>query len=246
MFVQPKDYENEFVDEPHAKRSKKETSVLLKECCLGLTNVQQYRCPPGGQSEPPARAFVNPPMFGTTLQQARSVIHSLSRSDNKGRCPSPSEQMVPAYSGAQACRYPPTIISKPYYHTTYNEPPNKSVVNDIMVRQVHAMEQKNIPFTFLVGDLPTYKMIVQLKSENPNLFTNITPILGAFHQQMSYIHAIYKRFKGSGMSDTLVAAGVVVEGSVEQALQGKHYRKGSTVHYAVERSFDKPTYSNIA
>ncbi|KAK1899167.1 hypothetical protein KUDE01_018689 [Dissostichus eleginoides] len=69
------------------------------------------------------------------------------------------------------------------------------------------MRKKNIPFSFLVGDLPTYKTIVQLKAENPEMYKDIIPILGAFHQQMSYIYAIYKRFKGSGMADTLVTAG---------------------------------------
>ena len=64
------------------------------------------------------------------------------------------------------------------------------------------------------------------KAENLELFKNIIPILGAFHQQMSYIYAIYKRFKGSGIDDILVAAGIVAEGSVDQALQGKHYRRG--------------------
>lgn len=43
---------------------------------------------------------------------------------------------------------------------------------------------------------------------------------------MSYMYVIYKRFKGSGPADTLVTAGVVVDGSVDQALQGKHYRRG--------------------
>ena len=32
--------------------------------------------------------------------------------------------------------------------------------------------------------------------------------------------------RGSGMAETLVAAGIVVEGSVDQALRGKHYRRG--------------------
>jgi len=74
--------------------------------------------------------------------------------------------------------------------------------------------------------MPTYKTIVQLKAEKHEYFVNIIPMLGAFHQQMSYIYAIYKQFKGSGMADVLVAAGVVVEGSVDQALRGKHYRLG--------------------
>ena len=83
-----------------------------------------------------------------------------------------------------------------------------------------------MPFAFLTGDLPTHKLIVQLKAENPVTFEKITPILGAFHQQMSYMYSLYKRFKGSGMADTLVEAGVVVGGSVDAALRGKHYRRG--------------------
>ena len=95
-----------------------------------------------------------------------------------------------------------------------------------MLKLVEAMRQKNIPFFFLVGDMPTYKLVTQLKEENPHQFKDIVPILGTFHQQMSYIYAIYKRFKGSGMADTQVTAGIVAEGSVDQALQGRHYRRG--------------------
>ncbi|KAI4827014.1 hypothetical protein KUCAC02_030442, partial [Chaenocephalus aceratus] len=124
--------------------------------------------------------------------------------DNNGtRPPPPHEQQVPAYSGAQSCHHTPPNKSKPYYHTTYNEPPCKSVVYDIMVKLVEAMHKKNIPFSFLVGDLPTYKTTVQLKAENSEMYKDLIPILGAFHQQMSYIYAIYKRFKRSGMADTL-------------------------------------------
>lgn len=162
--------------------------------------------------------MVDLPVNGTAPQRARSVIHALSRIDTDGSRPPPQEQRIPGYSGAQSCHHLPHNKSKPYYHTTYNEPPSKPVVHDIMVKLVTAMHKKNIPFSFLVGDLPTYKTIVQLKAENAQMFKDIIPILCAFHQQMSYIYAIYKRFKGSGMADTLVTAGVLVEGSVDQAL----------------------------
>ncbi|KAI9517796.1 hypothetical protein NQZ68_000965 [Dissostichus eleginoides] len=188
--------------------------------------MKSLLCPPGSKSDPPARTRVDPPVNGTVLQRARCVIHALSRVDNNSTRPPPHEQQVPAYSGAQSCRHTPPDKSKPYYHTTYNEPPSKSVVYDIMVKLVEAMRKKNIPFSFLVGDLPTYKTIVQLKAENPEMYKDLIPILGAFHQQMSHIYAIYMRFKGSGMADTLVTAGVIMEGSVEQALRGKHYRRG--------------------
>ena len=88
------------------------------------------------------------------------------------------------------------------------------------------MKDKGMPFSFLVGDLPTYKLILELKTENLDKFLNIVPIIGAFHQQMSYIYVIYKRFLSSGVSDILVSAGVIVEGSVDQALNRKHYRWG--------------------
>ena len=106
----------------------------------------------------------NPPVDGSAPQRVCSVIHALARIDNHGTRPLPEEQRVPGYSGAQSCCHPPPNKSKPYYHTTYNEPPSKSVLNDIMLKYVEAMRQKNIPFYFLVGDLPTYKTITQIKA----------------------------------------------------------------------------------
>ena len=58
-----------------------------------------------------------------------------------------------------------------------------------------AMKERNIPFSFLVGDLPTYKDILSLQSEIPKLFKNIIPIIGTFYQQMSYIHAVCRVFE---------------------------------------------------
>ena len=57
------------------------------------------------------------------------------------------------------------------------------------------------------------------------MFENIYPHLGPFHMHKSYLSAMNKRFSGSGLSDILVAAGVIVGGSVEQALRGDHYKQ---------------------
>ena len=54
----------------------------------------------------------------------------------------------------------------------------------------------------------------------------LIPFIGALYVQMSFIYAIYKRFKGYGISDLLVAAGVIADGSVDQALRGKHFNRG--------------------
>ena len=64
---------------------------------------------------------------------------------------------------------------------------------------------------------------------------------------MSFIYAIYKRFKGSGISDVLVAAGVIADGSVDQALRGKHFKRGvrclrlfyeTLVHHAIDKRLE--------
>ncbi|KAK1901766.1 Low-density lipoprotein receptor-related protein 2 [Dissostichus eleginoides] len=80
MFVQPESYMKP--DEEPAVRliKKKEISAQLKQKCIELTNVHQYRCPPGSKSEPPARTRVDPPVNGTVLQRARcqQYLHCLA------------------------------------------------------------------------------------------------------------------------------------------------------------------------
>lgn len=220
MFVQPEKYKNKPNEESATSLTKKrEISEQLSQICAELMQVYQCKCPIYSKREPPAHPIIDTPVNGTSVQRARSVIHTLSRANNDGTRSSPHEQLVLAYCGAQSCRHPLYENSKPYYHTTYNQLPSKSVMHDIMVKLlVKAMREKYIPFSFLVGNMPTYKTILQLKAVNPKLFRDTIPILGTFHHQMSYIYAIYKRFKGSRMAETLVTAEVIVEGSVDQAL----------------------------
>ncbi|KAK1894270.1 putative fatty-acid--CoA ligase fadD25 [Dissostichus eleginoides] len=92
MFVQPESYEKKPDEEPAVRLlKKKEIFAQLKQKRIELTNVHQYRCPPGSKSEPPARTRVDPPVNGTVLQRARCVIHALSRLDNNGIRPPPHE-----------------------------------------------------------------------------------------------------------------------------------------------------------
>ena len=51
---------------------------------------------------------------------------------------------------------------------------------------------------------------------------NIIHIIGTFLQQMSFIYALHKRFKCSGLNDILVTAGIVVQGWVDHALRDRH------------------------
>lgn len=87
---------------------------------------------------------------------------------------------------------------------SYNQPPNKSVVNDVMNKLCTIIAAKSMPFAFLVGDHPVYVLITLLKAENPNKYRAIVPFLGPFHTECVMMSAIYKRYKGSELGDVLV------------------------------------------
>ena len=165
MFVQPESIENKSTvgTDDHSKKKKTEISKELKDKAGELTKVTQYSLPRNASSEPPIRKSSAPPIDGTLPQKKRSVIHALARVDRNGARPDVDQQQVPAYSGMQACLNPHGERSKAYYQSTYPEPPSKSVMHDIMVKNIEGMKGKNIPFLFLVGDLPTYVHIVELK-----------------------------------------------------------------------------------
>jgi len=92
---------------------------------------------------------------------------------------------------------------------------------------------KSMPFIQVVGDQPVYALMVQLKYENPDKFKLVIPVLGSFNTQMSFITAINKRKKECDIADLVVAEGVIAQGSVEQALRGKHYSRGIHMVYEV-------------
>ena len=98
-----------------------------------------------------------------------------------------------------------------------------------MQRCKQAAEEKSMPFIQLIGDQPVYTLIVEVKNENQGDFQNILPVLGGFHTQATFI-AMYRRFKGSGLEDLAVAAGIVEAGSADQALKGKHHKRGMRLH----------------
>ena len=89
------------------------------------------------------------------------MIHALARANSNGDQADVDQQQVPTYSGMQAYLSHVVERSKSYYQPTYPEPPSKSVINDIMVKNVEVIRKIIIPFLFMVGDLPTCVHIVE-------------------------------------------------------------------------------------
>lgn len=200
-------------------------SASLKELGSQMQRVEPYKTSKRG--EPPIRPRItDEEHLNTAHQRMRGVIHAMARSKADGTRPKPEDQSIPAFSGFQAKLSPETTKSQAIYHMTYPDPPGKSILYDVLCKLAKAIGDKEMPFAVIVGDHPVYALFLELKSENPDMFADILPFMGPFHIHMSFINAIYKRFKGSGISDVLVAAGVVADGSVDQALRGKHFNRG--------------------
>ena len=68
------------------------------------------------------------------------------------------------------------------------------------------MKEKAITYLLLVGHLQAYVHLVKIKAENIDAI--IILISGAFHQQCSFIYAIYERIRESGISEVPVSVGV--------------------------------------
>ena len=109
---------------------------------------------------------------------------------------------------------------------SYNQLPNKSVVNDVMDKHSTIISTKHMLFTFLVGDHPVYILITLLKAKNPKKYHDIVPFLGPFHTQCVTMNAIYKHYNRSELGKVLVAGGVISKVSIDRALKGKHYKRG--------------------
>ena len=104
-----------------------------------------------------------------------------------------------------------------------------------MYKLSEMIKEKDIPFVVL-GDYPVYTLFLELKTAYPVQFANVIPRLGPFHMPMSFLAAMNKRFKGSSISEVLVAAGVIQSGSVDQAMRGKHFNRIIRCHSLIRET----------
>ena len=115
-----------------------------------------------------------------------------------------------------------------------------------MIKCQEIADYKSMPFIQLVGDQPVYALITELKNENVERFDKVIPVRGSFHLEMAFMNTIYKRFDGSGLSDMIVAAGIVEQGSVEKALSGGHYKRCMRIHKLVYECFARRLFERYS
>ena len=54
-------------------------------------------------------------------------------------------------------------------------------------------------------------------------YDQIVPLIGGFHILLVYLKILYKKYGCLGFQDWWVDSGVIADGSVSQAIEGRHY-----------------------
>ena len=168
-------------EETERNKSPRVASIALNQFAEEMQQVKPYKTIKRGET--PIRPEPAEVEKSCLIQRKRNIIHVLCRADANGNRPSPSDQKVPSYNGFHASLSKPQDICKAYYVKSYDQPPNKSVVNAVMETQKNIMTARNMPFSFLVGDLPVFNLETEIKAENQEKLNNLEPFLSPWHGQ---------------------------------------------------------------
>ena len=102
--------------------------------------------------------------------------------------------MLPSYSGFYASLTKPTDKQKAHFH---------------IKRSCGIWRNAKMPFVQLIGDQPVYALIEEVEHGYPVLSEKILPVLGGFYTACTFLARIYRRFKGLGLEDIAISAGIV-------------------------------------
>ena len=226
MFIQPEKF---IVEKLKGKTSLKRCSNgELKEMVAEEISISPYAHTERGEPATFDRIDTTAPT--TESIRKKMMIHAIVRTNDDGSTISPEDQSIGAFTGFMSSISEPAERSKAYYYLTLPKSPSKKVLYTMMEKAVAAANLKQMPFIQFVGDQPVFALLEELKAENSEKFELIIPVLGSFHTQMAFMSAILQRFNGSGIKDILVNAGLIVDGSVDQALRGKHYNRAQRLY----------------
>ena len=199
------------------------THCEIKDYVDVLNKIAPYKTITTG--EPLIRTKFDAKPSTTSDIRADQVLYTLVRINDAYGNIEPTDQTIGSFAGFQASLFDSVTKSKPYYWLTLPKPPHKSVVHEVMIRLLDAIDEKNISFLTLTGDQPVYTLVVQIRNENRDKFGAIIPFLGPFHTQVAFITAISKKMEGSGIADIIVSAGIIADKSVDKAMRAKHFRR---------------------
>ena len=91
-------------------------------------------------------------------------------------------------------------------------------------KETAVLNNIQIPITF---DLGLYMHAIPLSVSYRKY---LVAMCGDMHTLMAFIHAMGKRFAGSGFDTIIVSVGLIAEGSLDHMMKGKHVNRGLRIH----------------
>ena len=95
-----------------------------------------------------------------------------------------------------------------------------------MQRASTIIESLHLVFIVCVFDQAIYSKACEIKWKKPLKFRNCLLVMGIFRLLTNYMGILKKRFYDTGMKNALLQSATVVEGSIEQAFNGKSHNRG--------------------
>ena len=104
------------------------------------------------------------------------------------------------------------------------------LLRKIMVQSLKIKSTLKLQSIALVFDQTLYAKVTELQWKQSKRFKDIMLRMRVFHKACTLLSIIGKRFQDAGLRDLLVDSGVIAEGSVAGALDGRRYNRGVRLH----------------
>ncbi|KAL8613731.1 hypothetical protein ACOMHN_029588 [Nucella lapillus] len=154
-----------------------------------------------------------------------------------------SDQCIPSWAGWVSLTGNNLSMANVQTTVGYMQPVLRPITeNDtlqhILQVSVDATKEVKQKTTFFTGDLAVAKKAFMIVWQNQR-FQSVVVRLGMFHFLCSYMAALGKLVRGSGLGDVIVQSGICASGSIEAVLAGKHYNRALRVHKVVLESLQR-------
>ena len=106
-------------------------------------------------------------------------------------------------------------------------------------------ERLNLKSIVCVFDQAFYAKTEEVQWKNRELFGDTVLMLGGFHLLMMFMGILAVRFGDAGLTGIAVQSGVIGGGSIDRAVEGKHYNRAIRMHKVICEALSALLYEKL-
>ena len=109
-------------------------------------------------------------------------------------------------------------------------PPGDNVIKWYMDMIVQMADDLELNYIFAHADEAINSKMLMISWLSQERYDKIIPLMGGFHTILVNLKILFKKYACLGFGDWWVDGGAIAEGSVAQALEGRHYARSIRLH----------------